>query len=90
MPMLSELLLGFVKSKGHAIFWKGSSAVRETTESAGAIKQMGAEIKQTLTYTLPEERDKPVEFSLIVCQKTQTTPEQYPRPFGIIKKKPLA
>lgn len=90
MPMLAELLLGFASPKGgQAFFWKGSGAEKEMVEASPAIRQMGAEVMQIHSYTLPEEKEDRVEFSLVICQKTKPTPKQYPRPFGIIKKKPL-
>lgn len=90
MPMLAELLLGFVKPKGRAVFWKGSGARDEVSAATAAIRQMGGTIEQINGYTLPTDEPEPVEFSLVICGKYKPTPVNYPRAFGIIKKKPLA
>jgi len=90
MPMLAELSLGFVKIGGTALYWKGPSAKEELNDAQAAIKQMGGEIQQTLSYTLQTEDIEPAKLSLVVCKKIKTTPKEYPRAFGIIKKKPLS
>ncbi len=90
MPVLAELSLGFVKIGGLGLYWKGPSANEELQTARPAIEQMGAETKSTLSYTLKIENTEPANFSLVVCRKIKLTPEQYPRVFGIIKKKPLA
>lgn len=89
MPILTELTGAFVKPAGKTIFWKGSSAHDELDASKKAIGQMGAQFEQMLPYTLPDQPDESPEFSLVVCRKTKPSPSQYPRVFGMIKKKPL-
>ena len=90
MPMLAELSLGFVKIGGTALYWKGPSAKGELNAAQAAIKQMGGEIEQTLSYSLQTEDIEPAKLSLVVCKKIKPTPKEYPRAFGIIKKKPLS
>jgi 16S rRNA (guanine527-N7)-methyltransferase len=89
MPILAELSLGFVKIGGMALFWKGPTVNEELQAAPPAIQQMGAIVEDTLTYTL-QTSDEPANLSLIVCKKIKATPSQYPRVFGIIKKKPLS
>jgi 16S rRNA (guanine527-N7)-methyltransferase len=89
MPVLTELSLGFVKIGGLGFYWKGPSVNEELKTAQTAIEQMGARVKDIPTYTLPTEEPEPVKLSLVVCKKTKGTPKQYPRAFGIIKKKPL-
>jgi 16S rRNA (guanine527-N7)-methyltransferase len=89
LPILAELSLAFVKPGGLALYWKGPTANEELQTAQTAIKQMGAEIKNTLPYTLPTNEEEPATLSLVVCKKIKPTPAQYPRVFGIIKKKPL-
>ena len=90
MPVLAELSLGFVKIGGVALYWKGPSVKEELQTAQAAIKQMGAEIEKTLSYTLQTDEAEPANLSLVVCRKIKATPTQYPRVFGIIKKKPLS
>ena len=90
MPVLAELSLGFVRVGGLALYWKGPTASEELQTAETAIQEMGAEIQDTLLYMLPADEEKPATLSLIVCNKIKPTPKQYPRVFGIIKKKPLS
>ena len=90
MPVLAELSLGFVKTGGLGLYWKGPSVDEELETAQAAIKQMGAEIEDTLPYTLQTEDADPALLTLVVCRKIKATPKQYPRVFGIIKKKPLS
>ncbi|MDH4203196.1 MAG: 16S rRNA (guanine(527)-N(7))-methyltransferase RsmG [Phycisphaerae bacterium] len=90
MPILAELSLAFAKPGGLALYWKGPSAKEELQTAQAAIKEMGADIHDTLSYTLPTNEGTPAQLSLIVCKKIKKTPKQYPRVYGIIKKKPLS
>lgn len=90
MPILAELSLGFVKIGGVALFWKGPTAKEELQAATRAIEQMGAGVEQSAGYILPTGENPPAKLSLIVCKKIKPTPAQYPRAFGIIKKKPLS
>lgn len=90
MPVLAELSLAFVKVGGLTLYWKGPTASEELTTTQTAIKEMGAEIQDTLPYTLPTGEEQPARLSLVICKKIKPTPPQYPRVFGIIKKKPLS
>jgi 16S rRNA (guanine527-N7)-methyltransferase len=89
MPFLAELSLGFLAGGGRALYWKGSAANDELQTARPAIEQMGATLEKNVTYTLPSS-DEPVHLSMVVCKKIKKTPKQYPRVFGIIKKKPLS
>ncbi|RKY13354.1 MAG: 16S rRNA (guanine(527)-N(7))-methyltransferase RsmG [Planctomycetota bacterium] len=90
MPVLAELSLGFVKIGGLGLYWKGPSVKEELQTAQAAIKQMGAKIENSLSYTLQTEDAKPAKLSLVICKKVNAMPKQYPRVYGIIKKKPLA
>jgi 16S rRNA (guanine527-N7)-methyltransferase len=88
MPMLAELSLGFVRPDGCAIYWKGSRTQDELKSAESAIQKMGGQPQAIASYVLgatPEQNT----FSLIVCDKTGPTPKEYPRPFGMIKRKPI-
>ena len=90
MPVLAELSLGFVKIGGLGLYWKGPSANEELQVAKAAVKQMGAKAEDVCSYTLQTENAEPANLSLVICKKIKPTPEQYPRVFGIIKKKPLS
>lgn len=90
MPILAELSLAFVKPGGLALYWKGPSATEELHAAMPAIEQMGAGFEQVAPYTLPAGEDEPAKMSLVICKKTKPTPGEYPRVFGLIKKKPLS
>ena len=87
MPILAELSLAFLNVGGLALYWKGPG--EEIKTALPAVDQMGATAERTLAYTL-QTNDAPVNLSLIICKKIKKTPKQYPRVFGMIKKKPLS
>lgn len=90
MPVLAELSLGFVKIGGLGLYWKGPAINEELQTTQAAISQMGAAVEDILSYTLETTDTESVKLSLVVCKKIKATPKQYPRVFGIIKKKPLS
>lgn len=90
MQILAELSLGFVKIGGLGLYWKGPAVNEELHTAAGSVKQMGSEVEDILSYTLETENTEPTQLSLVVCRKLKSTSQQYPRVFGIIKKKPLS
>ena len=90
MPVLAELSLAFVKTGGAALYWKGPSAEEELKAAQTAIDQMGAALENRLTYILPTDESEPPTLSLVHCKKIKSVPAQYPRAYGIIKKKPLS
>jgi 16S rRNA (guanine527-N7)-methyltransferase len=88
LPVLAELSLAFLKLRGAALYWKGPSEDPETAQ--GAIKTLGAQLEDLFSYSLPGEGTESSKMLLLKCKKIKPTPEQYPRVFGIIKKKPLS
>lgn len=90
MPVLTELSLALVKIGGLGLYWKGPSANEEALAARPAITKMGGEIGSVYSYTLQTGDSEPANLSLVVCRKIRHTPEEYPRVFGIMKKKPLS
>lgn len=88
MPVLAELSLGFVNIGGVALYWKGPNEDLSTTRPAA--EQMGAELGKVFCYSLPTGENEPAKLSLVTCKKVKPTPQQYPRVFGMMKKKPLS
>ena len=82
---LSEYCLPFVKVGGAFIAYKGDCDV-EISEAKNAIKTLGGEIEEIITYNLPEDNGK---RTLVKIRKVKPTPSLYPRGRGLERKKPL-
>ncbi len=89
MATLVEVTLGFSCKSGLAVFWKGPNSAAEAADAEVAIKQMGAHLDKIISYTLEDETQGALNFSLVVCRKIKPTPQKYPRAFGLIIKKTL-
>lgn len=88
LNVLDELCMPFVKMGGLFIAMKGAAGFEEYTEAENGIKKLGGQKKSLLEYDLclTSESEK---RTLILVEKTASTPKEYPRGFGAIKKKPL-
>lgn len=86
MSVLSELCLPFSKVNGSFIAMKGAQANEEIIASKKAIKVLGGKMKDTHTFTLPEEGS---ERSIIMISKENPTPKKYPRKAGTPNRKPI-
>jgi 16S rRNA (guanine527-N7)-methyltransferase len=74
-----------VKTGGIFLAMKGARGREEAAEGAFAVKQLGGEIQEIREGHLS---DGDARISLII-RKQSRTPQQYPRPYARIKKKPL-
>lgn len=81
-----ELTLPFVKVGGHAILWRGQWAKEEINAAKSAIKSLGGKLPVITPYKLP---DHPLQFHLVVIEKTAATPSKFPRREGLPKHQPL-
>ena len=88
LNVLDELCMPFVKVGGRFIAMKGAAGQEELNEAEKGIQKLGGEVISATEYELytGEANEKRV---LIEIQKTKNTPNEYPRGFGAIKKKPL-
>ena len=86
MDALAELCLPLVKKGGAFIAMKGPATVEELKEAEKAIKILGGKLEKVHTYTIP---GTDVTHTAVVIRKVGTTPKQYPRSWGRIKKTPL-
>ena len=87
LPIICELCLPFVKPNGIFVAMKSEIALHEIEESENARKALGARRDVTLTELYVDDNgDKRMLFTI---SKTSRTPDNYPRNYGQIKKKPL-
>ncbi len=85
LNIISEYCLPFVKKGGYFVAYKSLAGEDELCESGKALSILGGEHVSTVGYTLTGEEQR----NLILIQKIETTPWNYPRKTGIPKKKPL-
>lgn len=84
MPPLCEYCLPFVKKGGVFLAMKGPAASEEADSAKNAIKILGGKTEQIKSFTLENETR-----NIIVVNKTEKTPNQYPRLQAKISKSPL-
>ena len=84
LSMLLELGAGFIKTGGTLLAWKGPKAIEEIEAAKDAYKKLHIELNQLWKYQIEDG-----DVLLVDQTKMQTTPNQYPRQWGIMKNKPL-
>lgn len=91
LPMLSELCIPFVKMGGRFVSLKAKTAEEELNSAKKGIEKLGGIIEKTEKLTLNDKtiEEKSAERYLITVRKKVKTPQNYPRAFAQIKKKPL-
>ncbi len=89
LPILVELCLPFVRLGGSLIAMKGPDLSRELKEAKNAIKILGGNIEDIQSASLRLPHGATEQRNLLVVRKISSTPLQYPRAFGQIKKKHL-
>ena len=82
---LCEYCLPYVKVGGKFIAYKGDAA-EEIKSAENAVKLLGGEIEEVISYSLPEDFGK---RTLVVIRKIKPTPPLYPRGQGKERKQPL-
>ncbi|MBP8639907.1 MAG: 16S rRNA (guanine(527)-N(7))-methyltransferase RsmG [Oscillospiraceae bacterium] len=86
LNILCELCLPFVHVGGVFIAMKGPDCSEELAEALKAISILGGNAPEIKKYTIP---GTDIVHSAVIIQKIKTTPPEYPRQFGRIKKAPL-
>ena len=86
LPALCELCLPLVRVGGRFLAMKSTQSGAELEDAARAIETLGGKVSRVVDYTVPTSG---VTHRLIVIDKIEPTPEEYPRAYGQIKKKPL-
>lgn len=92
LNVLSELCLPFVKLGGTFVAMKGAKAKEEADEAISAITKLSAKLtvlNSTLLSSIGNSESEKEERYLIISEKVEKTPKNYPRNYSQIKKKPL-
>lgn len=85
---LCELCLPFVKVGGLFAAMKGHSD-EETAQASSAIKKLGGKLDSHDNYSISIPNGEPNPRSIVTIKKYSPTPENYPRNWAQILKKPL-
>ena len=95
LPVLSELVLPFIKTGGCFVAYKSSleadvnNKESELSKALSGIKRLGGKVEDILDASLPGANEETQKHSLIVIRKTGKTPSEFPRRYAQIVKKPL-
>lgn len=82
---LSEFCLPFVKVGGTFISMKSAKADEEIEEGKKAIAVLGGKIREKKTFSLEDAGERTV----ILIEKSSSTPAKYPRPSAKMAKNPI-
>lgn len=83
---LSEYCLPFVRLSGSFVAFKGGDYAEELEQARRAVQILGGRLAGVHTFSLQPDGGS---RALIAIEKTQPTPDKYPRNNGRIKAKPL-
>ncbi len=86
LPVLTELCLPFVRVGGKFVSYKSGEVDEEILSAGKAISVLGGEKVDVNRFELP---GTDISRSLVVVNKTVSTPSKYPRRPGIPEKKPI-
>ena len=89
LPVLTELCLPFVKVGGCFVSMKAAKGDEELEKASNAIKVCGGKVKDIVRSDITANSVDFEQRRLFVIEKSQHTPNNYPRNFGRIQKKPL-
>ena len=87
MPVLAELTLPFSRVGGLVVLHKTLRAFGEIESARYAIEMLGGQIDKIITSGLDGQVSQRI---LVVIEKVEQTPSQYPRRSGIPTKRPLS
>ena len=86
LRVLSEYCLPYLKRGGFFVALKGREISEEVEAARNALKILGGEIKDCLSFELPCEMGK---RNLLIIEKKTSTPKAYPRKNSKIVSAPL-
>ncbi len=89
LRILCEITLPFVKVGGILLAMKGASGDKELTDAKAAIQKLGGKLEQVHKFTLNDADDNQEERCIIEIRKIAPTPNNFPRQYAQILKKPL-
>ena len=89
LPVLTELCMPFVKTGGQFIAMKAQKGDEELSASMNAISKCGGELKNSYVKELNDANGSAETRIIIVVSKIKHTPNEFPRHFSKISKKPL-
>lgn len=89
LPILSELCLPLVKVGGCFVAMKGSGGLLEVEEATKAFSHLGASLSGVYKFSLQELNEETADRWIAVVEKSGRTPQEYPRNYSKICKKPL-
>ena len=87
LSTLSEYCLPFVKLDGNFISYKSEKLVDELDSAKKAIFVLGGKFSNQVDFTIDNGN---IYRNLVVINKVQKTPKQYPRKAGTATKSPIA
>jgi len=88
LAVLAEYCLPFVKIGGIFISQKGRQVTGELQKAAKAIEVLGGRVNKVIPYKLIL-RERELERTLVVVDKVERTPDDYPRRPGAVAKRPI-
>ena len=88
LAILAEYCLPFVKIGGIFISQKGREISDELGKARKAIEVLGGRVREVIPYKLPLKEGE-LERNLVVMDKVEKTPEEYPRRAGVPAKRPI-
>ena len=86
LSTLSEYCLPFVKLDGSFVSYKSEKLLEELDTAKNAIFILGGKFSNQIDFTL---NDGEIYRNLVVINKVQKTPKQYPRKAGTASKNPI-
>ncbi len=89
LQILSELCLPFVKPGGKFLAMKSLKGDEELAMAQNAIKNCGGKYENLIEKALIHENGEIEARSIIIISKNKITPNEYPRHYSKISKKPL-
>ena len=89
LRILCEITLPFVKVGGKLLAMKGASADKELSDAMAAITKLGGKIEHVHKFTLKDADGNEEERCILEIRKIAPTPNNFPRQYAQILKKPL-
>ena len=89
LRILCEITLPFVKPGGYLVAMKGASGQKELQDAKNAISTLGGILADEHHLELVDQNGNREERYLFIIRKTSHTPNNFPRQYAQILKKPL-